>query len=143
MPMTREDAIRSYIQNLNGDDIADIMMNITAYDGTFEEQTWYDMEELDNLLCGHTPTEIVDMVGGDFTTNDDYFRFDGYGLLESGNDYMREHEALDYMEDIIEWCIDSSVGETGDYTLDNLIEADNAAMFDDDYEIAEEEEEEE
>ena len=135
--LTREDAIRSYIQNLEGDDIADIMLNITSYDGTFEEQAWYDMEDLDDILSGRTPTEIVDMVGGDFSSNDDYFRFTAYGLLESGNDYMREHEALDYMEEVIDWCIDSSVGETGNYTLDNLIDADNDAMFDDDYEIVE------
>lgn len=139
--LTREEAIRSYIQNLDGEDIADIMACITSYDGTFEEQVWYSMEELDDLLCGYTPTEIVDMVGGDFTTNDDYFRFDGYGLLESGNDYMREHEALDYMEEVIDWCLDYGMGETGDYTLDNLIDADNDAMFDDDYEEVTEEEE--
>ena len=50
---------------------------------------------------------------------------------------------LDYMEEVIDWCVDSSVGETGDYTLDNFIDADSDTMFDDDYEIAEEEEEEE
>lgn len=130
--LTREDAIRSYIENLDGEEIADIMSNITSYDCTFEEQAWYDMDSLDDILSGRTPTEIVDMVGGGFSSNDDYFRFTAYGLLESGNDYMREHEALDYMEEVIDWCIDSSVGETGEHTLDNLIEADNDAMFEDD-----------
>lgn len=130
--LTREDAIRSYIENLAGSDIADIMVNIAAYDGTFDDNVWYLMEDIDEFLCDKSPLEILDMVGAHFSTNDDYFRFDGYGLLESADGWKINQEVLDYADDIIDWCINSSVGETGDNTLDTLIYADSDIMFDED-----------
>ena len=141
--LTREDAIRSYIENLDGAEIVGIMEGIASYDGTFADDVWYPMEDIDEFLCDKSPLEILDMVGAHFSTNDDYFRFDGYGLLESADGWQINQDAPDYMDDVIDWCINSSVGETGYYTLDNIIEADNYAMFDDDYEEVDAEEEEE
>lgn len=139
MPMTREEAIRSYIENLDCEDVVSIMENIASYDGTFADDIWHPIEYIDEFLCDKSPLEILDMVGAHFSTGDDYFRFDGYGLLESANFRQINQDVLDYVDDIIDWCIDSSVGETGDYTLDNLIDANSDTMFDDDYEEVTEE----
>ena len=138
--LTREDAIRNYVENLDGEYLVSIMESISGYDGTFADDVWYPMEDIDEFLCDKSPLEILDMVGSHFSTSDEYFRFDGYGLLESADGWQINQDVLDYVDDIIDWCVDSSVGETGDYTLDNLIDADNDVMFNDDYEEVTEEE---
>ena len=139
MPMTREYAIKSYIESLDREDVVSIMESIASYDGTFSDYVWYPMEDIDDFLCDKSPLEILDMVGEHFSAGDDYFRFDGYGLLESADFWQINQDVLNYVDDIIDWCIDSSVGETSDYTLDNLIDADSDTMFNDDYEIDAEE----
>lgn len=130
--LTREDAIRNYVENLDGEEIVSVMKSIASYDGTFVDDVWHPMEDIDEYLYDNSPLEILDMVGAHFSTGDDYFRLDGYGLLESADGWQINQDILDYVDDIVDWCIDSSVGETGNHTLDNLIEADIDAMFDDD-----------
>ena len=50
------------------------------------EETLFSMDELDDLLGGKKPSELLTMVDDDFNYNDDYFYFDGYGRLCSVND---------------------------------------------------------
>ena len=49
------------------------------------EETLFSMDELDDLLAGKKPSEVLTMVHDDFNYNDDYFYFDGYGRLCSVN----------------------------------------------------------
>ena len=49
------------------------------------EETLFSMDELDDLLAGKKPSELLTMVNDDFNYNDDYFYFDGYGRLCSVN----------------------------------------------------------
>lgn len=49
------------------------------------EETLFSMDELDDLLGGRKPSELLTMVHADFNYNDDYFYFDGYGRLCSVN----------------------------------------------------------
>ena len=49
------------------------------------EETLFSMDELDDLLGGKKPSELLTMVDDDFNYNDDYFYFDGYGRLCSVN----------------------------------------------------------
>lgn len=42
--MTREQAIRNYVEHLIGDDLANLLQHMNAYDGCFEESTYYDMD---------------------------------------------------------------------------------------------------
>ena len=42
---------------------------------------YYPMDELDMVLEGKEPSEIL-KIGKDLDINDDYFKFDGYGYLE-------------------------------------------------------------
>lgn len=53
--MTREEAIRNYVSNLIGDDLAQLLQHLNSYDGCFEEVVAYDMDEFDEFLSNHTP----------------------------------------------------------------------------------------
>ena len=136
--MERDEAISVYIKHLDGYDIANIIESIASYSGEFADLVWLPMYMLNECLEGKTPTEIIEMLNDGFNVNDEYFRYDAYGRIDSASDYMREHEALDYMDDIIDWCVDSSVGE-----LDDMIYAPGDTLFNHDYQEVDPEEVEE
>ena len=52
----------------------------------FEDDRIYSMYELDEILEGRTPTDILSMgFYGDFRPQHDFFWFNGYGDLETAN----------------------------------------------------------
>lgn len=132
---TRKEVIESYIGNLSGDEMQNVMACINSYDGSFEDAIWYPMDELDEFLEGKSPLDILQMAHfGDFNPTDEYFQFDAYGNLQSADGWQINRDAPDYTGDIIEWCVNSSVGETCDDTLDFLINSDRDTLFNEDYE---------
>ena len=59
----------------------------------------YEAYELDEVLSGKSPTEIIMMTqGDDFNLNDPYFEFDGYGNLVS---YSNLEDLLDLYDDML------------------------------------------
>lgn len=65
----------------------------------------YTMDELDDMLDDKTPTQILMMMHfGNFNPMDEYFRFDGYGNLES-TDFP---ENWFYLDDIVDYIIDNN-----------------------------------
>ena len=140
--MTREQAIRNYVEHLTGDDLTVLLQHMNGYDGCFEESTYYDMDAFDEFLDGYTPLEIARKIffGGDFNPNDEYFRFNAYGNLESANWGDVVAEAEDLVDDIIDHLVNSYSGDTPWPDLDTLVDADDDALFNEDYEEVEEEE---
>lgn len=60
--------------------------------------TVYEAHELDEVLRGKSPTEIIMMTkGDDFNLKDPYFEFDGYGNLVS---YSNLEDLLDSYDDV-------------------------------------------
>ena len=143
MTMTREQAIRNYVEHLIGDDLAVLLQHMNDYDGCFEDCVYYDMEDFDGFLSSRTPMEIAQMVyfGVDFDPNDDYFRFNAYGNLESANWCDVVDAAEDLKDDIIGHLVNDYRGDTPWAELDYLVDADDDTLFDDDFEEVEEEEE--
>ena len=141
MTMTREQAITTYVGNLSKDELVELLQHMNAYDGCFEESAYYDMASFDEFLDGYTPMEIAQMIffGGDFNPNHDFFRFNVYGNLESANWRDVEAEAEDLKDDIIYHLVNSYSGDTPWPDLDDLVDADNDALFDDDFEEIDEE----
>lgn len=139
--MTREQAIRNYVKQLNGDDLTYLLHHMNWYDGCFEETAYYDMEEFDEVLSGHTPMEIAQMIFfGDFNLNNDYFRFNGYGNLESADWPDVVAEAEDLESDIINRLVHYYSGDTPWPDLDDLVDTDEDTLFNEDYEEVEEDE---
>ena len=141
--MTREQAIKSYVEHLSGSELADLLQYINAYDGSFEEAIYYDMASFDDFLNGYTPMGIAQMIffDGNFNPNHDFFRFNVYGNLESADWHDVKAEAEDLKDDIIDHLVNSYSGDTPWAELDHLVDADDDTLFDDDFEEVEEEEE--
>ena len=135
MTMTREQAIRNYVEQLNGDDLTYLLQHMNGYDGCFEEATYYDMDEFDEFMSNYTPMEIAQMIYfGEFNPNDDYFRFNGYGNLESADWPDVVAEAEDLESDIIDLLVHYYSGDTPWPDLDDLVYADEDTVFNEDYE---------
>lgn len=140
--MTREQAIRNYVEHLIGDDLTQLLQHMNAYDGCFEEATYYDMDEFDEFMSNYTPMEIAQMIYfGEFNPNDDYFRFNGYGNLESADWPDVVAEAEDLEEDIINHLTHYYGGDTPWPDLDDLVYADDDTVFNEDYEEVDEDDE--
>ena len=142
--MTREQAIKSYVEHLSKDELVELLHYIHAYDGSFEEDIYYDMAGFDEFLDGDTPMEIAQMIyfGGGFNPNHDFFRFDAYGNLESANWRDVEAEAEDLKDDIIDHLVNDYNGDTPWAGLDYLVDADDDTLFDEDYEEVDEDDDE-
>lgn len=56
------------------------LWNDLCDDYAYEERL-YNMDDLDELLGDRKPSELLTMVDDNFSYNDDYFYFDGYGRL--------------------------------------------------------------
>ena len=136
MTMTREQAIRNYVEHLIGDDLTVLLQHMNGYDSCFDDCVYYDMDEFDEFLDGYTPSEIARMIffGDDFNPNDEYFRFDAYGHLESANWGDVGAEAEDLVDDIINHLVNDYGGDTPWPDLDDLVYADNDAIFNEDFE---------
>lgn len=144
MTMTRKQAIRNYVEHLIGDDLANLLQHMNSYDGCFDEASYYDMDEFDELMSNYNPMQIAQMIfyGGDFNPNDEYFRFNVYGNLESANWGDVVSVAEDLVDDIIEHLVNYYSGDTPWPDLDHIVDADADAVFNEDYEEVDEEDEE-
>ena len=142
--MTREEAIRNYVEQLIGGDIAYLLQHMNGYDGCFEEASYYDMDEFDEFLSGLPPMEIAKMIYfGGFNPNDEYFRFNSaYGTLESADWPDIVAKAAGLVDEIIYHLVNCYSGDTPWTDLDALVSADNDTVFNEDYEEVEEEVEE-
>ena len=143
MTMTREQAIRTYVENISDDELVELIQRMSFYDGSFGDCIYYDMEYFDEFLASHTPMEIAQMIyfGDYFSPNDEYFRLNAYGNLESANWSDVKLEAEDLKDDIIDYLVNYYSGDTPWIELDRLVDADDDTLFDDYFEEVEEEEE--
>ena len=134
--MTREQAITTYVENLSKDELADLLQHMNWYDGCFEDCVYYYMEDFDGFLDDYTPLEIAQMIffGNGFNPNDDYFRFDAYGNLESANWGDVVDVAEDLVYDIIGHLVNDYNGDTLWAELDYMVDADDDAIFNEDFE---------
>ena len=139
MTMTREQAIRSYVEQLSGSELANLLQCMNFCDGSFEETTYYDMDEFDEFMSNYTPSEIARMIHyGEFNPNDDYFRFDGYGNLESLDWQEISDKAESLESDIIDHLVKYYNGDTPWADLDYIVDSDDDTVFNEDYEEVEE-----
>ena len=144
MTMTREQAIRNYVEHLIGGDLAYLLQHMNAYDGCFDDAIYYDMDEFDELMSNYSPLEIAQMIWfGEFNPNDDYFRFNAYGNLESADCLDVEAEVEDLKDDIIDHLLNYYSGDTPWTDLDYMVDADDDAIFNDDFEEIDEDDDDE
>ena len=91
MRRTDEELRNELVEMLEADDelFIEMVNEVNSWNGAFDEARAYSMDELDEILCGLSPTEVIEALGDDFNINDDFF-YDTIWGLES-TDYLEEH----------------------------------------------------
>ena len=99
--MKNYEEIKNYLLN-HVDEIGDIIIEINSIDDSLDYLEYYENdEEFFNTFFYNNPSEAVrSSYYGDYNYCDDYVRFNGYGNLESFNDYDLEREYKEYIDDI-------------------------------------------
>ena len=86
------------------------VLNEYLYDVNYSDNALFPMDEIDEILSGNTPEEIIRLAfyGGrygfpqdNFNPNDEYFSFNGYGNLVSIPDYLIQEYCEPYLDDMI------------------------------------------
>ena len=86
--------------------------DLDAYNGYLDDCRCYPMMDLDEILYGVEPSEILRMAHfGNFNWNDNYFSFNAYGNLESC--YEKDYSFL-----LDKWFVESYVEYITDYGFD-------------------------
>ena len=81
--------IVDYINSMNDEELIELHNRYCEAAG-YEDDIVYSMYELDEILEGRTPTDILSMgFYGDFRPQHDFFCFNGYGNLKSA-DYIAD-----------------------------------------------------
>lgn len=111
--------LAEYLQE-NEDAFFELLEELDNWDGYLNGDRWYPMYELDELLYGKTPLEVLNCVSSDFNVNDEYFKDGIYGLESS--DYV------DYSDYEVDDAIDELINEyphitMNDGTVETAIEA--------------------
>lgn len=134
--LTRNEAIEQYVGEMNGIELMELVRNLCGWDGSFDDCEWFDMCDFDEICNAYSPSELASMMFyGRFNPNDDYFTFDGYGNLTSGDCDEMARDIGYSVPDIIEYLQDEQEGHTGDGTLDDIIDSDSYSGFNDHYEL--------
>ena len=83
--MTKREKLVDYINDMKTEEIVELHNSYCEAAG-YEDDRIYSMYELDELLEGRTPTDILSMgFYGDFRPHHDFFWFNGYGNLKSAD----------------------------------------------------------
>ena len=122
--MKNYEEIKDYLLN-HIDEIGDIIIEINSIDNSLDFlEYWNNDDDFFNDFFYNNPTEAVrSAYYGDYNYCDDYVRFNGYGNLESFNDYDLEKEYKEYINEIVNALLKhyQEIGITDD-NLKELIE---------------------
>lgn len=136
--MNRKDAISRFIADACAEEVNHIMIMLSQYTNEFAEIGWYPMDEFNFMYEGLSPFEVAELVNkGYFDTGDDWFRIDYYGNLESASDRIMVDDIRYWEYDVADYLIkygDSNT-DTGNDILNNIVHADETAIFNENYEI--------
>lgn len=105
--MTKEEAIRAISEIIKNSDDDDLMFINNGYQSEVNGDSYiYPMYEFDELMRSYEPSQLACRIFyGDFCPNHNFFWFDGYGNLRSG-DYLNDCNLVCESE-IAEWCVEN------------------------------------
>lgn len=82
--------------------LEEMVREVNSWDGSLGEFEYYEMEQINELLHGVEPLEILRMAHyGEFDWNDDYFTINAYGNLESCSENDFHGDLIDYSKEIV------------------------------------------
>lgn len=88
----------------NEKELLNIVREINNYNGSLDHLNFYENdEEFFNTFFYNDPKRLAMLISyGDYRYHDDYVRFNGYGNLESFDEYELMKELKYYIDDIID-----------------------------------------
>lgn len=112
--------IKEYLEGINENELLAIW-NCYCDNNNYDDHIYY-MYELDEILNGETSSDIINkVVYGSFNSHHDYFKFNGYGNLQS--EYYLEN--LMYINDLAQYIYDNDEDFDNDDLRDFLDEDEN------------------
>ena len=102
--------------------LRNMVNEVNGWDGSLENLEYYYMEDFNFIMEGRTPEFIAHRVHfGDFNPTHDYFRFDGYGNIETISNWELERVMEDWADDIVVAYKElSNEGYLDGYLLDEI-----------------------
>ena len=115
--------LKEYLLN-NEDKLLDVVQELNSWNGSLEHLQFYENDEYTiNELFPNSYEMARSITYGDYNFNDDYFKFDGYGNIETYDQYEMVQEHKDYIDDIVDSLKENYENIDIDDELKDLIEA--------------------
>ena len=93
---------------LNEVSIVKVVRDINSWNSQLDWLDFIDMDFFDEYMEGQSPLWIAERIFyGDFNPNDEYFILNGYGNLESYDEWKANKECEEYIDEIIDALIDN------------------------------------
>lgn len=86
------DNIREQLEDCDDDDFV-------SYVGQANLSDIFLMDEFNDIFAGKEPLDIARVISDDFNTDQNYFKFDGYGCVHSFNYIDKD----DYIDDLVDY----------------------------------------
>ena len=95
---------------------------VNGWDGSLDNLEYFEMEEFNIIMDGYNPEFIAHRIHfGDFNPMHDYFRFDGYGNIETISNWELKRVIEDWADDIVVAYKElSEEGVVDGYLLDEI-----------------------
>lgn len=91
------------MKNFTNEQLRTMVSEMSGWDGSFEELHAWDMGVFNEMMEGQEPEWIAHRIYfGDFNPMHEFFRFNGYGNLESFNTFEYSEELEDRHDEIVE-----------------------------------------
>ena len=105
----KEASIKEYVENnMTDDELIQLVDMLDSYSG-MDGIAAYNMDDMDEILYGKTPSDVALLIfyGDGFNPNEEYFRFDGCGNLESLEEMDYIQEIKDCMDEVVSTLMDT------------------------------------
>lgn len=100
--------LATQISNMSSGEMFELI-NTFCIDANYQDDMIFELQDdvINEMLEGKSPIEIIRLTAyGEFNYTHDYFRFDGYGNLES-LPYLDSNHLPDYLDNIIDYIIEN------------------------------------
>ena len=115
--------LKEYLLN-NEDKLQEVVQEINSWNGALDHLNFYENDEYTINELFSSPYEFAQSSSyGDYNINDDYFKFNGYGHIDSYDEYEIIQEMKDDIDNIVDVLKDEYTNIDIDDELINLIEA--------------------
>jgi hypothetical protein len=123
--MSVQNNVVDYLLN-NMEEAKQAVQELNSWNGSFDHLEFYHNDEdfFDTFFEGRPMEAVRAAHFGEYSYGDDYVRFNGYGNLESFNDYQLEQDLKDEIEEIAEAIIENQAHLSLDPELEEILEED-------------------